>query len=218
MIKALVFDFDGLMVDTETSAYASWQEIYQEYNCELPLEEWKAVLGGSGHEFDPCAYLAQRTGRTLDADALRARRLQRKLELASREPLLPGVAEAIVLGKERGLRLGVASSSGSTWVLGHLDRLGITQSFDAIVTADDVARVKPDPEIYQTAVRRLGVPPHEALAIEDSWNGMRAAKAAGLYCAVVPNTLTQHFDFTNADIRLTSLADMSLDQLLAALV
>lgn len=214
MITALVFDFDGLMVDTESSAYDSWQELYVEHGCHLPLEVWAAVLGGSGHEFDPCAYLAEQTGQTLDADLLRSRRMQRKLELVAAEPLLPGILDALVLGKERGMRLAVASSSSRQWVVGHLDRLNITSYFDTVVCADDVARVKPDPALYQTAAARLGVPPHEAVAIEDSLNGLRAAKAAGLHCVVVPNTFTSHLDFGSADLRLRSFADMTLDQLL----
>lgn len=217
MIKALIFDFDGLMVDTESSAYDSWQEIYQEYNCTFPISLWSTVLGGSGEEFDPCAYLAEQTGQTLDTEALRARRLQRKLELVATEPLLPGIAEAIVLGKERGLKLGVASSSSRTWVVGHLDRLEMTDHFDSIVSRDDVTRVKPDPEIYQTAVARLGVQPHEALAIEDAFHGLRAAKAAGLYCVVVPNKFSQDLDFGIADIRMMSFADLTLDELLLQL-
>ncbi len=217
MIKALVFDFDGLMVDTESSAYDSWEEIYQEHGCHLPLEVWAAVLGGSGYEFDPCTYLAQESGREVDAESVRTRRWQRKLELVAHEPLLPGIAEALELGRQRGLKLGVASSSSRKWVVGHLDRLQATSYFDAIVCANEVTRVKPDPELYRTAVNRLGVQAHEAIAIEDSLNGLRAAKAAGLYCVVIPNKFTQHLDFAAADIRLTSLADMSLDELLTQL-
>ena len=131
--------------------------------------------------------------------------------------MLPGIAEAVILGKELGLKLGVASSSSRKWVVSHLDRLEMTHYFDSIVSRDDVSRVKPDPEIYQTAVARLGVKPHEALAIEDASHGLRAAKAAGLYCAVVPNKFSQDLDFGIADIRMASFADMTLDELLLQL-
>jgi beta-phosphoglucomutase-like phosphatase (HAD superfamily) len=126
MIKALVFDFDGLMVDTESSAYNSWQEIYHEYGYTLPLEQWALVLGGSGFEFDPCAYLAALSGQELDRDALRARRWQRKLALVANDPLLPGIREAIDAARQQGLKLAVASSSSRRWVCSHLDRLSVT--------------------------------------------------------------------------------------------
>lgn len=217
MIKALVFDFDGLMVDTESSAYDSWQEIYQEYGYTLPLEQWALVLGGSGFEFDPCAYLAALSGQELDHDALRTRRWERKLALVANEPLLPGIREAIGAAREQGLKLGVASSSSRRWVCSHLDRLGVTSRFDTIVCADDVAQVKPAPDLYRTVVMRLGVLPQEAIAIEDALNGLHAAKAAGLKCIVVPNKFMQDGAFEDADIRLQSFADLPLEQLLAQL-
>jgi HAD superfamily hydrolase (TIGR01509 family) len=217
MIKALVFDFDGLLVDTESSSFTSWQEIYQEYACDLALDVWAAVLGGSGQEFDPCAHLAKLIGQAVDADALRARRRQRKLELAAHATLLPGIAEALIRAKHLSLRLAVASSSSRQWVVGHLNRLQVTEYFDTIVCADDVTQVKPDPALYCTAVARLGVQASEAVAIEDAFVGLCAAKAAGLACVVVPNRFTQPFDFRAADLRLRSFADMSLDELLTHL-
>jgi len=217
MIKALVFDFDGLMVDTESSAYDSWQEIYQEYGYTLPLDQWALVLGGSGAEFDPCVYLAALCGRELDHEALRARRSQRKLALVATEPLLPDIREAIDAARQQGLKLGVASNSSRRWVCSHLDRLSVTSLFDTIVCADDVAQVKPAPDLYCTVVMRLGVLPHEAVAIEDALNGLRAAKAAGLKCVVVPNKFLQDGSFEDADIRLRSFPDLPLEQLLAQL-
>jgi HAD superfamily hydrolase (TIGR01509 family) len=214
MIKAIVFDFDGLMVDTESSAYDSWQEIYQEFGCVLPLEQWERVLGGSGAEFDPCAYLAELTGQTLDHPALRSRRWERKLALVANEPLLPGVQDAVMYAKEHGLKIGVASSSSRQWVVGHLDRLAITSLFDSIVCADDVERIKPAPDLYLTSVAQLDVLPHQAVAIEDAINGLHAAKAAGLACIVIPNNFLRGGDFSGADIRLDSLADIPFTQLL----
>lgn len=210
----MIFDFDGLMVDTESSAYNSWGEIYREHGCTLPLERWEQVLGGSGSEFDPCAYLAELTGQTFDHDALRSRRLHRKLALVARERLLPGVRDAIDYAKEHGLKLGVASSSSRAWVLSHLERLEVTPLFNAVVCADDVARVKPAPDLYQAAAAKLGVLPHEAVAIEDSLNGLYAAKAAGLGCVAVPNKFLAHRDFSRADVRLASLAEVPFGQLL----
>ena len=215
MIQGLIFDFDGLMVDTESPAYDSWLEIYREYGCTLPLSLWSAVLGGSGAEFDPCAYLAEQTGQSLDADALRARRWQRKLELCAGQALLPGVSDYLAAAKRLDLKLGVASSSSRRWVVGHLDRLGVTPAFDAIITADDVTRVKPDPEIYRAAVAALDLRPEQAIALEDAPNGLLAAKRAGLICVAVPNPLTGQLPLDYADLRVASLADVPLERLLA---
>ena len=213
MIKAIISDFDGLILDTETPAYDSWQEIYQEYGCTLPLEFYATVLGGSGHEFDAIAYLSELSGKELDVEAIRERRWQRKLELVEAMRLLPGVLDTILYAKQRGLKLAVASSSPRRWVLPHLESLEINHYFETVVTGDQVSNVKPDPETYLEAVARLEVEPHEALAFEDSFNGLQAAKDAGLFCVVVPNLLTRNLDFSRADIQLESLADRSLEQL-----
>ena len=214
MIRGLLFDFDGLMVDTESPAYDSWQEIYREYGRELPLSRWAAVLGGSGREFDSCAYLQEQIGRSLDCDAIGARRWQRKLELVAAQPLLPGVADYIDAGRRLVLKLGVASSSSRKWVVGHLDRLGVSKLFDAIICADDVTHVKPDPEIYLTALAALDLRPEEVIVLEDAPNGLLAAKQAGIFCVAVPNPLTGQLSLDHADLRLASLAETSLETLL----
>ncbi len=213
-VRALVFDFDGLMVDTEGPAYESWQEIYREYGCELPLSAWAAVLGGSGAEFDPCAYLQGLIDRPLDHAATRARRQRRKAELVAEQPLLPGVGDYISAAGRLGLKLGVASSASRAWVGGHLERLGVADRFDAIVCAGDVAHVKPDPALYRLAAARLDVRPVQAIALEDAPNGLLSARRAGLFCVAVPNPLTGQLPLDGADLRLASLTDLPLDALI----
>jgi len=215
MIRGLVFDFDGLMVDTEAPALQSWLEIFQEYECEFPLALWSSTLGGSGTEFDPCTYLDDHNGQSVDPSALRARRKQRKLELAMVQPLLPGVLDYILSAKQLGLRLAVASSNTRQWVVGHLNRLDVIDQFDAIVTSDIVSHVKPDPEIYLAAVAQLDLQPQQAIALEDAPNGLLAARRAGLFCIAVPNPLTRDLPLDHANLRLTSLADLPLEALLA---
>jgi len=215
VIRGLIFDFDGLMVDTETSARDSWLEIYREHGCEFPYSLWATTLGGSRGGFDACVYLAEQTGLQLDLEQLRARRGQRKLELVAEEPLLPGIAGYLAEGKRLNLQLGVASSSSRGWVVGHLDRLGVTDLFDAIVTRDDVTNVKPDPELYLLALARLGLEAHEALVFEDAPNGVLAAKRAGIFTVAIPNALTCELPLDHADLRVASLADMPLTDLLA---
>jgi HAD superfamily hydrolase (TIGR01509 family) len=214
VIRGLIFDFDGLMVETETSARDSWVEIYHAYGCAFPYPVWAETLGGSRGGFDACLYLAEQTGLQLDHEELRARRKQRHFDLVAAQPLMAGVASYLAQGKRSGLKLGVASSSSRGWVVGHLDRLGVTNMFDAIVTRDDVAHVKPDPELYLLALTRLELEPHEAVVFEDAPNGVLAAKRAGIFTVAVPNALTCELPLDHADLRVASLADLPLADLL----
>lgn len=205
MIQALVFDFDGTILETELPDYISWQEAYQEYNCELPLPLWLNAVGGSAVDFDPYAYLEQQLGRVVDRSTLRQRRRIRYHALIAEQQIRPGVMKTIETAQQLGLHLGVASSSGREWVESHLQRLGLRHHFAAVFTRDDVVRVKPDPALYSLTVNALDVSPAAAVAIEDSRNGMLAAKAAGLRCVVVPNEVTQQLRFPEADLQMASL-------------
>jgi len=201
-------------VDTELPAFQAWQELYQEHGASLPLEQWAASLGGSGAEFDACAYLEQQLGRAIDREGLRVRRWRRKLELVASQPLLPGVETYLREARSLGLKVGLASSSSHGWVSGILDRLGIVGSFDCVVCGDDVTLVKPNPEIYLRALQALHLRPDEAIVLEDSPNGIIAAQAAGIFCVVVPNELTALLPIKYADLQVDSLADLPLDRLL----
>jgi HAD superfamily hydrolase (TIGR01509 family) len=217
MIKALVFDFDGLILETETPIFQSWQEIYREFDCQLALEEWLVNIGTLDEPFDPVASLEQRSSRPIDREQVMSRRQERELELIRSQPVLPGVREYLESARQLGLKVALASSSTCDWVVGHLQRLELIGYFDAIAASDDVHRTKPDPALYRTAVEWLGVAPHEAVAFEDSLNGLLAARRAGLHCVVVPNALTHQLDLGEADLRLGSLAELPLRDLLARL-
>ena len=216
MIRALVFDFDGLILETETPAYETWAEIYREHGHELPMDRWHAYIG-SDTGFDPAGHLAALVGEGFDIKATQARRDARKTELIAALDVIVGVREYVADAKRLGLRLAVASSSSRAWVLGHLERLGLFAQWDAVLTREDVARTKPAPDLYLAAVRALGVAPHETVAFEDSRNGITAAKAAGLLCVAVPNALTADMDLSRADLRLASLAETPLERLLGLL-
>ena len=211
-----MFDFDGLILETETPAYQSWAEIYREHGHEIPMERWHDYLG-SDRGFEPAEHLAALVGEGLDIAAMQRRRDARKTELILALDLMEGVREYIADATRLGLRLGVASSSSRAWVTGHLERLGIHQHWDAIRTRDDVARTKPAPDLYRSVVDALDVRPAEAIALEDSANGIASAKAAGLRVVAVPNALTEDMDLSAADLRLASLAAMPLEAVLAAL-
>ena len=216
MIRALVFDFDGLILETETPAYESWAEIYREHGHELPLDRWHSYIG-SDTGFDPAGHLAALVGEGFDRDAMQKRRDTRKNELVEALEIAVGVHDYIADARRLGLRLAVASSSSRGWVLGHLQRLGIEAHWDVVRCREDVARTKPAPDLYLAVIAALGVAPEEAVALEDSANGIAAAKDAGLHCVAVPNALTAGMDLSRADARLVSLAETPLESLLALL-
>jgi len=215
MIKALIFDFDGLIVDTEMSSYQTWQEIYAEHDCQLPFSTWAVCIGGSPQLFDPCEYLEQQIGRQVLREEIRLRRRQRHISIVETQPVLPGVEDYMLSAKRLGLKIGVASSSGHEWVDTHLTRLGLINYFDSIKCFDDVKHTKPDPELYLAVLDALGVQGQQAIALEDSPNGVIAAQRAGIFCVAVPNPVTSQLSLVHADLCLSSLTDVSLEQLLA---
>ncbi len=167
MIHALVFDFDGLILDTEMPDFQSWHEMFEEHGCTLPREAWCAAIGIVAGEmpFKPLDLLETQYGRALDRETIRARRYRRYRELIEAENTLAGVEDLIADARQHGLKLGVASSSDRAWVEEHLARIGLLTRFDTIKTSDDVRRTKPEPDLYLAAVEALGVQPHEAVAL-----------------------------------------------------
>ena len=214
MIQALIFDFDGLLVDTETPAFESWRALYAEYGHELTLDLWQGALGTS-HGFDPAAHLAQLVAQPIDRAALLARRLAVKHALSATQPLLPGVREMLRQAGELGLPCAVASSSSREWVLGWLRQHGIEDQFACIRTADDVQLTKPAPDLFLSAASCLGVPPERCLVFEDSANGILAARAAGMPCVVVPGAITRRLTLPSADLVIESLDAVALADILS---
>lgn len=214
-VKALIFDLDGLILDTEWPDYESWQEVYQNHGQQLEVEAWGQVVGGTGaSDFDPQVHLEKLCGHTLDSEEIWINRRRKYLDTISTMPALPGVVDYLDAAEDLGLNLAIASSSPENWVRGHLARLGLYERFDAIKTADDVKRTKPDPELYNAALAALGVGANEAIVFEDSPNGVKAAKAAGIFAVAVPNKVTAQLALGDADLRLDSLADLSLSELI----
>jgi HAD superfamily hydrolase (TIGR01509 family) len=216
MIRAVLFDFDGLILDTETAEFQSWQETYREYGQELDVEVYAQCIGrgASDQEFKPIDHLQELLGHSLDINAVAAKRRKRNLDLIDAQSALPGVTDYIDTAKLLGLRVGLASSSPRSWVSTHLNHLELLDRFDTIRTADDVVRAKPYPELYLRALADLQVSADEAIALEDSPNGVAAAVAAGIYTVWVPNSVTRLLDCYGYDLRLDSLADLPLADLI----
>jgi putative hydrolase of the HAD superfamily len=214
MIRALLFDFDGLLVDTESPSYEAWADVYRQYGHELTIERWSAAIG-TLDGFDPFGDLEGLLGRSLDRETVNARRREVEFAASDLEELRDGVAEYLEEAKRLGLARAIVSSSGQEWIRRHLERLDLVEGWSCIVAADgDAARAKPRPTLYLEALERLDVTADEAIAFEDSPNGITAAKAAGLYCVAVPNPTTATLDVTHADLVLCSLEEVPLAELL----
>jgi HAD superfamily hydrolase (TIGR01509 family) len=213
-VRALLFDFDGLIVDTETASMASWQELYREHGQELTLDRWAGAVG-TINGFDPVAHLRELVG-PVDLTEGLERRVERDLELCDVEDLRPGVLDYLEEARRRGIETAIVSSASRSWIDRHLARLERAEHFATIVTADgDAARAKPLPVLYLEALERLGLRADEAVALEDSPNGVRAAKAAGLVCVAVPNGVTATLGLDEADLVVDSLAELPFERLLA---
>ena len=215
MFQTVLFDFDGLILDTECPEFLSWQEIFDRHGLVLPLETWVAHTGkGAGSDsFSPYEALETLLGRPIDRDAIRTDRRKRFAELMTDETLLPGVEARLQEARQLGWRVGLVSSSPREWVTGYLTRFRLNTAFDALFCGDEVRRTKPDPELYLKALAYFGIHANQAVVLEDSINGIAAAKAAGLYCVAVPNALTRHSCLDQADLIVKSLADITLQEL-----
>lgn len=215
-IAAVVLDFDGLILDTETPIFEAWQAAYRRHGQPLGLDLWESSLGTHG-TFDPLAHLEALCPGGFDPGAVRAEVDADIARGCEAQPLMPGIAGLLREAGERGLRRAVASSSSSRWVEGWLHRHGIRSQFEAVATRDQVKQVKPDPELFLLAARQLGVRPERCVVFEDSANGMRAALAAGMRCVAVPNALTRRLPRPEVDLALASLAERSLADILSLL-
>jgi HAD superfamily hydrolase (TIGR01509 family) len=211
----VVFDFDGVILDTETPDFISWQEVFVEHGVELTLETWAQGIGTYPSAFDVYAHLTSISTRAVEVETVRSFRRARNDAMIADEVIRPGIEAWLEDANRLGLKLGIASSSPVSWVEGHLGRIGLLPAFECIRCADHVKATKPSPELYLSACQGLGISPSEALAVEDSPNGIAAAKAAGLYCVAVPNGVTAMLDLTAADFCVDSLAAVSLEDAIA---
>lgn len=221
-IHALIFDFDGLMVDTESPAWASWRAIYREYGVDLHIDDYAATLGANDG-FDPHLHLVRLLEREQPALAgtaaaarteLQERRQALKDDMSSGLGLLPGVAALLQEATAQRIPLAVASSSSRRWVEGWLGRLAVRHHFAAVLTADDVRQTKPAPDLFLAAAEHLGHAPQHCLVLEDSPNGIRAAHAAGCPVVAVPGAVARQLPIPHSTLQLNSLAETNLSHLL----
>jgi HAD superfamily hydrolase (TIGR01509 family) len=210
VIRAVVFDFDGLILDTEVPVYEAWVHAFETYGCgPISMDEWAKEIGTNG-SLDLVAMMRARATKPFDEDEMHELRRIRREELQALEEVRPGVVQWLDDAAAHGLSLAIASSSPTDWVEHHLDLLGLRSRFQFLACFGTDIAAKPEPDSYQAACRALGVEPAEAIAVEDSPHGVTAAQRAGLRCIAVPNAITAQLDLSHADVVVRSLAEFSL--------
>ncbi|RZI52732.1 HAD family hydrolase [Aeribacillus pallidus] len=212
MIKAIIFDFDGLIIDTETPWFEAYKETLGYYNVDLPLEHYVKSVGSDNtvlYEF-----FKQQLGESCNIEEIDAKAESIYKEKMKAPQAREGVKDYLQEANDLGYKIAIASSSTREWVTHYLDELGVLNYFNTIITQDDVEKVKPAPDLYLKAVDALNISSNEALAFEDSLNGLQAALAAGLKCVIVPNPVTESLPFENYDLRLQSMAEKSLSDVI----
>lgn len=199
-LKAVLFDLDGTLIDSEHFHYECWVDILKEFNAEITYEDWTTNYAGIPLPSN-CENLKERFNMDIPLDELIAWRTKLSKEgFANRDiSLMPFALDVIQYYKAQGLRLAVVTASPRVDVELIFNRNGLAHYFEFMVTSTDVTQTKPDPECYNLACTKLGIAKDECIVFEDTVNGMRAAKAAGLTCLVVQHDETQHEKFVNAD-------------------
>ncbi len=219
-LDGLLFDFDGLILDTETPIFQAWGDKFREYGQELIIEEWAEILGKSGKDDGPIDSFLETIGDVIKQQEIYREVSQKELDLVKQQKPLPGAVELIKKAKGDGIKLGIVSSSDREWVHSHLRRLDLLEYFDHTSCSDDVVDAKPDPALYHLGLEKMGSSPEKVLVFEDSPNGVLAAKRAGLYCIAVPNKITRQLPFFenggNPDRVLDSLRDFPWDEYMKA--
>lgn len=215
-LKGLIFDFDGLILDTESPEMKVWQEIFAEYGFEFPIVKWIGIVGGDAESrFDAACLLEELTeGKVKRADS-HQRWHDMSLDRIHQGDILPGVMDLLIGGRNAGLPIVIASSSPHSWVDGHVTRLGIGDYFDKVICREDVEFPKPAPDLFLAALEFLELEASGVVIFEDSANGITAAKVAGVFCVNVPNEVTCYSDTSHADLVLDSLAELSFEALTA---
>ena len=215
MIKALIFDFDGVIIDSESPELQVWQEVFAEHGRELGFDLWADLVGRPGNHFDLYSYFHQQINPAVDIDALRNERRARVIALTEAQPVLPGVQDYLHGASAIGLESRLGVKLVRRHVRGHLARLNLLGYFHTTKCFEDTETHKPEPGPYRAVLDDLGVAADEAVAFEDSPNGVTSAKAAGIFCVAVPNPVTCHLPLDHADHRMDSLADEPLERILA---
>jgi len=214
VIKGLIFDFDGLILDTEVPEFDAWQQIFKSHGGILEFEKWASIVGTSPESFDVISDLERQIGKKVNRGELKAIHFSTAMAEIEKKGPLPGVTRYLEDAHKMGIKVGLASSSNREWVHSHLSRLHLMEYFNCICVSENVQKVKPEPELYLLAMKKLGLEPKESIAFEDSPNGIQAAKNAGMICVAVPNAFTRNLNLSRADFIFDSLEEINLGDLI----
>jgi HAD superfamily hydrolase (TIGR01509 family) len=214
VLAAVVFDFDGIILDSETSDFESHRRIYERCGVALTADEWCDQIGlwAEGHDERWFLQLRARSSHAPERAAYHAERRRIFDEVVSGAPMR-GIRELLTELAAAGVPSAIASTSPASWVVPETERIGVRSLFGAIVTGDEVARRKPAPDVYLEAARRLGVDPARSIAIEDSGPGIAAGRAAGMKTVAIPHRLTERHDLSGADLRVAHAGELTLARL-----
>lgn len=203
---AVLFDFDGIVVDTEWAIYEAWRRTFQRHGHDLPIEIYTRCVGSDFDTWSPKVHLEDLTGNSFDWHQLDTdRQIEIEADLEKAGPMA-GVLPLLEKLTAEGVPMAVVSSSSHDWVDGWLERLNLRHYFQTTVCRGDAPRIKPAPDLWLEALRQLDKPASRCLAIEDSLNGVKSSKEAGLTVWAVPNRTTAGLDFSAADRVLASLS------------
>jgi HAD superfamily hydrolase (TIGR01509 family) len=207
-LSAVLFDFDGILVDTEWAIYQAWLRTFRAHGKDLPLSLYTRCIGSDFDAWSPKAHLEDLTQLGFDWVKMdEERQVEIRAELSEEGPI-EGVVDLLAAISESGVPQAVVSSSSHFWVDGWLEKLGLRGFFSDVICKGDAPRIKPAPDLYLAAAERLGVEPECCLVIEDSLNGLISAKAAGMKAWIVPNRVTSGLDFSRADKVLGSFREL----------
>lgn len=217
-VKALIFDFDGLILDTESPIYYAILDTYQQYGFDLPMDDYTYCIGSYEDNNHFLRKLEDKVQKPLDIEFLSSQINTKMMQKINSASALPGVVDLLEQAKKLGLQCIVASSSDLAWVDTHLQRLAIRHYFSHLCTSDDVQRVKPEPDLFLLALERGNISANEAIIFEDSSNGIVAAYRAGIFRVAVPNPMTKNLDFSKANLILNQIDDIPLAELLTKVI
>lgn len=206
--QGIIFDFDGVLVDTEWAIFQSWADLFAREGHTLTIQDYAPCLGAGYTRWNPADHLERLTGKSFDWEQENAARQARIVSDLSRADLMDGARELLTWCSSHGIRITVASSSSRNWVGGWLEKLGIAHLFPRIFCRTDGYAVKPDPALFLAAQHFLALPAHACLVVEDSENGIAAARHAGIPCVAIPNRLTAHCNLSAADMHMNSLTEL----------
>jgi HAD superfamily hydrolase (TIGR01509 family) len=217
-IEAVIFDFDGVILDSETPEYESHRRVYERCGVDLTVGEWCGAIGlwTDGHDEQRFLALCDRSPSPPSRDDYHAERRRIFNELIPHEPMR-GIVDLLLALKAAGVPTAIASTAPARWVVPAAERIGVRPLFQAVVTGEEVRRRKPAPDVYLEAARRLGVDPAQSIAIEDSGPGITSARAAGMRTIAIPHWLTETHDVTAADLRIAHAGELTLARLTALL-